>query len=166
MNPVFVGSALCEVDGDGRLVLPDFIRDVLGTPAAECALFLSRHESDACLIGYGDRHLRTLRRRTERRRRADESAGRGTRGHHRRARATFGLVEPTPQRAGTMYLSAAMRHLGRIDRLALLVGAGESFEIWNPQLAAGSEDLAFRELAEFRLREHESASIISKGDQQ
>ena len=42
---------------------------------------------------------------------------------------------------------------GRIDDLALFVGVGGTFEIWNPRLALESGDSDLRELAAYRLEE-------------
>jgi DNA-binding transcriptional regulator/RsmH inhibitor MraZ len=67
-------------------------------------------------------------------------------------RRTFGLADRLPHGDNVIRIPAAMRHLGRIDRLALFVGAGDSFEIWNPDLALQNDDAMFRELAAFRLR--------------
>ncbi len=66
-------------------------------------------------------------------------------------RRTFGLAERMGRSEAKLRIPAAMRHLGRIGSLALFVGAGDSFEIWNPELALQSEDEQFRDLAAFRL---------------
>jgi hypothetical protein len=44
-----------------------------------------------------------------------------------------------------------VRRMGRIEGLALFVGTGGAFEIWNPELAAASGDPALAELARWRL---------------
>ncbi|WP_188055139.1 hypothetical protein [Sphingosinithalassobacter sp. CS137] len=151
MTTLFHGSALCEVDADGTLPVPEFLAEALGAAAPGTEILVSRHEADQCLVAYPRDHLQTLRRQTERRRRAEERAGRDPRGHHRRVRRTFGAIEPMPRTASRMCIPPAMRHLGRIDALALFVGAGESFEIWNPDLAAASDDDHFRDLAAWSL---------------
>jgi MraZ protein len=46
-----------------------------------------------------------------------------------------------------------MRRKGRIEDLALFVGVGGTFEIWNPRLALESGDQDLRELAAYRLEE-------------
>jgi hypothetical protein len=65
----------------------------------------------------------------------------------------FGMAEEAtfdPQ--GRLVLPALPRRRGRIDDLALFVGAGPIFEIWNPSVACErGGDL--RALAEFRLGE-------------
>lgn len=151
MSSLFHGSELCEVDAEGNVAIPGFLGDAL---AAEQSpdLVVAKHEADACLIGYGRDHLTTLAERAERRRLADEDRGEDARNHYRRMRRTFGVAERLGRSPATLRIPPAMRHLGRIGRLALFVGTGDSFEIWNPQLALESDDVHFRALAEFQLR--------------
>ena len=46
-----------------------------------------------------------------------------------------------------------MRRKGQIEDLALFVGVGGTFEIWNPRLALDSGDEDLRDLAAYRLEE-------------
>ncbi len=156
MVTLFHGSALCEVDGEGNVTLPGFVAEALNEAPDGSQLMVARHEADPCLVSYRRDHLRTLRRQTERRRIADERAGRDPRGHHRRVRRAFGVVEPLRQACGTANIPAAMRHLGRIGNRALFVGAGENFEIWNPDLALKSEDENLREITAWQVQAAEA----------
>lgn len=149
MSNMFLGSALCEVGQDGSVTIPGFLSDALTGETAE--LLVSKHAADGCLVGYGHEHLQQLSARAEARRLADESRGEDARNHYRRMRRTFGIVEKMTRTGATITIPAAMRHLGKIGTLALFVGAGDSFEIWNPDLAIESEDEQFRDLATFRL---------------
>lgn len=151
MNALYHGNALCEVDADGNVSIPAFVEAAL--PAELGAdIIVAKHQQDACLVGYGRDHLSTLAGRAERRRLADEERGAEARNHYRRMRSTFGLSERVARDARGLRIPPAMRHLGKIDDLALFVGAGDNFEIWNPMLALESDDERFRALAEFRLR--------------
>jgi MraZ protein len=150
MDALFHGSALCEVDAEGNVRVPEFLSHAL--PAEPDALVVAKHAADRCLVAYGRGHLRKLRARAERRRRIEEERGEDGGAHDRRMRRTFGLSDRLSCDAQRFHLSDAMRHLGRIDRLALFVGTGDSFEIWNPQLALENDDEQLRALAEFRLR--------------
>lgn len=149
MTRLFHGSAICDVDAQGNVAVPDFLIDALALDAAD--LVVARHEADTCLVGYGRERLGALRDRAERRRQADEDRGDEAAPHYRRMRRIFGLADRMPHDDRQIHISAAMRHLGRIDGIALFIGAGDSFEIWNPDLAMLSEDAAFRELTAFRL---------------
>jgi DNA-binding transcriptional regulator/RsmH inhibitor MraZ len=151
MSSLFCGCALCEVDADGIVRLPDFLAEALGPNDETGDLLVSPHEIDKCLVGFHRDHLDELAVRAERWRLADESAGRDARAHYARSRRCFGMVERAPRDAGAIRLPDAMRHLGQIGATALFVGAGDRFEIWNPDLAIASGDAELRELAAWRL---------------
>jgi MraZ protein len=149
-SSLFLGTALCDVDADGNVAIPAFLAEALEAEAGE--LLVSKHGADGCLVGYGREHLDTLRTRTEARRLSDELRGEDARNHYARIRRTFGVVEKMPRAGTTIQIPAAMRHLGRIGGLALFVGTGDVFEIWNPDLAVENEDEQFRDLAAFKLK--------------
>lgn len=151
MGSLYLGCALCEVDADGNILLADPTARALGLPAQDEPLFLSTHERDQCLVGYARSHLQEIRTRTERWRLADEDAGRDARIHHERMRRLFGIVEVAPRSERGLLLPAVMRHLGKIESVALVVGAGDRFEIWNPHLAVAHSDGSFRELADWQV---------------
>jgi MraZ protein len=64
------------------------------------------------------------------------------------------VVEAAARSGSAIRISAALRHLGRIESAALVMGAGDRFEIWNPEIAAASGDPAFRELARWQIKHH------------
>ena len=81
------------------------------------------------------------------------------RAHFARARRTFGITEEVPyDTSGRIILPPMMRRKGKIEELALFVGVGGTFEIWNPQLALTSGDADLRELAAYRIEERGAAS--------
>lgn len=144
------GSALAPVDGQGRVRLPRFVRDVAARRSDAPVVVLGPHESDSCLTGYDPAYRRALFEDAERLRLRDESAGAGA--HHGRARRTFGLTEQAQiDSGGRITLPPMARRLGQIGDLALFVGTGGAWEIWNPHLAAESGDPALAELARWRL---------------
>ncbi|MEP9360855.1 hypothetical protein [Sphingomonas sp. KR3-1] len=151
MSSLYLGCTLCEVDADGNVLLGDTAARALGLPSADEPVFLSTHERDQCLVGYAKSHLSEIRTRTERWRLADEDAGRDARLHQERMRRLFGIVELAPRSERGLLLPAVMRHLGRIESVALVVGAGDRFEIWNPQLAVAHTDGRFRDLASWQV---------------
>ncbi|WP_448664169.1 hypothetical protein ACG3SL_05695 [Sphingomonas sp. CJ20] len=154
MSALFHGSALCDVEPDGTVPIPGFVRDALAPGTTE--LLVGKHQSDDCLVGYDRRQLRRIAHRTERRRRADEARGDDERGHFRRSRRAFGLVDRMPRGETTLRIPAAMRHLGHIGNQALFVGTGERFEIWAPDRALASDDEQFRALAAYRVETRET----------
>jgi DNA-binding transcriptional regulator/RsmH inhibitor MraZ len=149
LDHLFGGSALAPVAGDGRVKLPRFVRETAVRRSEDRTLVLGPHEADPCLTGYDRPYRRLLFSETERLRLQGES---GPSEAPRRARRTFGLTEEAPwSDDGTIRLPPMVRRMGRIEGLALFIGTGGAFEIWNPHLAADSGDPALAELARWRL---------------
>lgn len=147
---LFSGSALGSVRDDGTVPLPSFVRRVLDGGGAG-RMVVGAHETDPCLTAYEPGYAPVLHADIERRRLRDEAVGAPSKKHHARARRAFGFVEDAELKDGRIVLPPMMRTKGRIGDLALFVGTGGSFEIWNPHLAREAGDEALRELAEFRL---------------
>lgn len=154
LEHLFNGSALSAVDAKGRLSVPAFVRGVIERRSDAKAVVIGVHESEACLNAYDRGYARYLYNENERRRLAEEAAGGDLAAHHARARRTFGVTEDVPyDSSGRIILPPLMRRKGQIEDLALFVGIGGTFEIWNPQLALNSGDEELRDLAAFRLEE-------------
>ncbi len=152
LEHLFNGSALNAVDAKGRLSVPAFIRQVIERRSDAKAIIIGAHEVDPCLTAYDRNYARNLHGENERRRLNEESAD--PRAHFARARRTFGITEEVPyDSSGRIVLPPMMRRKGRIEDLALFVGVGGTFEIWNPRLALESGDADLRELAAYRLEE-------------
>jgi len=154
LEHLFNGSALSAVDAKGRLSVPAFIRGVIERRSDAKAVIIGVHEASLCLNAYDRGYAKFLYTDNERRRLNDETAGEDAALHHARARRTFGLTEDVPyDTSGRIILPPMMRLKGRIEELALFVGIGGTFEIWNPQLALDSGDTDLRDLAAYRLEE-------------
>jgi MraZ protein len=148
----FSGSALSAVDVAGRVRLPAFVQDVMIGRSGCRRLVLGVHETAQCLIGFEPAFAASMIAELERRRLADEVAAAPADAHHLRVRRAFGLAEEGQfDGDGAIQLPDLARRIGRIADLALFVGAGRTFEIWDPSLAReqGGDDL--RTLAEYRL---------------
>jgi DNA-binding transcriptional regulator/RsmH inhibitor MraZ len=146
----FSGSAMCAVDETGRVSLPPFVRAVLERRSDAQTVTLGLHEDGTCLHGFDRNHGRRLYADHERRRWMEGDKG----AHHGRARITFGTAEDAPLESnGEVTLPTMMRRKSGIDALALFVGVGGVFEIWNPEVALESDDEALRDLAAWRFEE-------------
>ena len=153
LEHLFNGSALTAVDAKGRLSVPAFIRGVIERRSDARAVVIGAHEVDHCLTAYDRGYARILHAENERRRLKEENAGEPA-AHFARARRTFGLTEEVPyDSSGRIILPPMMRRKGQIEDLALFVGTGGTFEIWNPRLALESGDEDLRALAAYRLEE-------------
>ena len=154
LEHLFNGSALTAVDAKGRLSVPAFIRGVIERRSDAKAVVIGMHEVSPCLNAYDRGYARHLFAENERRRLIEENAGGDVASHHARARRTFGLTEDVPyDTSGLIILPPMMRRKGQIEDLALFVGVGGTFEIWNPRLALESDDEDLRDLAAYRLEE-------------
>ena len=148
----FSGSALERVDAGGRVHLPSFISETLARTSDRRTVMVGIHEISACLTGYDPRHSVTLHTELERRRLRDESEGLPDMVHHLRARRAFGLAEQaTIDGRDRIRLPELIRRLGRIKDLALFVGTGVVFEVWDPELARSDRDEGLRDLADYWL---------------
>jgi len=158
---LYAGSALAAVDGRGRVRLPRFVLETAERRSGAGILVLGPHESDDCLTGYDPSWRRMLFDDSERQRLRDEAAGAAAARHHGRARRAFGLTEQADIDAeGRIALPPMVRRLARIEGRALFVGTGGAFEIWNPEIAAGSGDSALAELARWRLGQNDDSSTV------
>ena len=149
---LFSGNALQPVDANGRTVLPPFVVKALERRCGGSRLVFGPHENDPCISSYDEAHEAQLLEDVQRRRLRDEQQGMPARGHHARARRVFGAAERSAfDERGRVTLPPMSRRRARIGARALFVGAGDSFEIWDPDTARQVGDDALRELAEFAL---------------
>jgi len=154
LEHLFNGSALNAVDGKGRLSVPAFIRGVVERRSDAKAIILGQHAVDPCLTAYDRGYGRHLQAEIERKRLIEEAAGSDATAHFARARRTFGITEDVPyDTSGRIILPPMMRRKGQIEELALFVGVGGTFEIWNPYVALQSGDEDLKDLAAYRLEE-------------
>ncbi len=149
LNHFFSGSALRAVDKAGRLTLPAFVRATLARRGGDRALMVGAHASAPCLTAYDQSVLPMLHADLERRRIGGEVGAEDA--HRLRARRAFGFVEECGIDAGTVQLPPLMRRRARIGTLALIVGTGATFEIWDAETAFASDDPDLAELAAFHL---------------
>jgi MraZ protein len=149
---LFSGNALAEVDEDGGLRLPPFVLRTLARRSEARRVLFSPHEADPCMTGYDEGHEAWLFAEAERRRLYEETLGLAASAHHARLRRTFGSVDAAEiDPDGRVVLPAMMRVRAGIDRVALVIGAGAAFEVWNPETARDAGDPELRQLAAFAL---------------
>jgi MraZ protein len=133
IGAVFSGNALARVSASGAVRLPGFVRQTLARRAESRLLIFGAHETMPCLSGY-------------------EPAYRAAFADRNGSRRLFGFAEQAEyDRAGRVVLPPMMRWKGRIEALALFVGTGGAFEIWNPAVALETGDPDLREMADYHL---------------
>ena len=156
VDDFFQGSALNAVDAKGRLSVPAFVRGVIERRSDARAIVVGAHEIAPCLTAYGRNYAKNLWTDLERRRLAEEDRGGTLDDHYARARRMFGMTEDVPyDPSGRIVLPPMMRRKGDVQDLALFLGTGETFQIWNPKLFLKDprvpEDM--KDIARFRLEE-------------
>jgi MraZ protein len=153
---LFSGHALEPVDSRGGMQLPSFILAALARRSEARRILFSPHEEDRCVTGHDESFATWLFAEEERRRLREESLGLGPAGHHRRARRLFGAAESASfDSNGRILLPEAVRRRAGLAGMALLVGTGGSFEIWNPEIARDNGDETLAALAALQAN-HES----------
>lgn len=139
MRTIYAGSYVNGLDAKHRLSVPAPIRDVIETRSSTRALVLAPAEHRPCLQGYDVRYLESVQTSIDRRFDNDWSAARGD-----AARALFGMAETLKiDDNGRIIMTPILRELGEISASddALFVGAGEYFELWNPEQFLAQEGL-------------------------
>lgn len=153
LEHLFNGSALNGVDAKGRLSVPAFIRAMIERRSPEKAIVLGKHEVDTCLVGYDTGYKQTILAEIKDRKRVDIERGADPRAHHSRNRRAFITESCGWDSSGRIILPPMMRRIAQIEDLVLFVGAGETFELWNPRVALDSGDADLAELAAYKLEE-------------
>ena len=138
---IFQGHALNAVDAKGRVSVPASFRALIEKRALangldpENALKIGEHKSGNCLWALDavasfevDRQLAASVAALP----ADEQMDRL---EELAVDAHGGLDKVSFDGAGRMVLSPMLREFGQIEDLAFFVGAGLTFQIWNPRIA-------------------------------
>jgi len=152
---LFRGSALNAVDAKGRLSVPAFIRQKIERRSDEKLLVLATHHEFQCLVGYDANYSAVMHDRAERRlgdnpdpmAELELNAG------------LFGTTVDVPyDPSGRIVLPPRLKRRAGIEDLAMFVGMGGDFQIWNPQAALKSESRVLRDLAADLLDERGAAA--------
>ncbi len=131
---LFTGHALNAIDGKGRVAIPAGMRQAIEANGDGRNLIIAKHESDDCLIGHDRGWSALLHARLERTEDREADAGRDY-SRYNPARRAFGLVEDVPYDAsGRFILPPMLKDRAKLTDLALFLGTGDTFEIWNPRI--------------------------------
>jgi len=143
---LFRGNALNAVDAKGRVSVPAFIRQKIERRSNDRAIVLARHEVFHCLVGYDTDYALVVDQENERRRLKEEDSD--PLAHYARAYLTMSDTAEVPyDGSGRIVLPPRIRRKASIEDLALFVGVGRTFELWNPHLAAAKGPRPLAELA-------------------
>jgi MraZ protein len=152
---LYKGHVLNAIDAKGRVAIPASLRAAIERNGEGRSLIIAIHPLDPCLTGYDRGWSNLLHDRLEREENRERDAGRAF-DYHNNNRRAFGVVDEVPyDSSGRFILPTFFRAKAKLEDLALFVGTGNTFEIWNPRLllSAPQIDEATREMAAFLLSE-------------
>ncbi len=156
LEHLFQGSALNAVDAKGRVSVPAFLRSVIERRGDARTIVLAKHEAFPCLSAYDPAYAALKHSKLERLFEKQEGDPDAALDYQQRNLMAFAATEEVPyDSSGRIVLPPMMRRKGGIDDLALFLGAGETFQVWNPSLFLGEPTVPddLKDIARFRLEE-------------
>ena len=156
LEHLFQGSALNAVDGKGRVSIPAFLRSVIERRGDARTIVLAKHEAFPCLSAYDPGYAALKHAKLERLLEKEETSPDAQLEYQQRNLMAFAATEEVPyDSSGRILMPPMMRRKGEIGDLALFLGTGETFQIWNPQLLLDEPRIPddLKDIARFRLEE-------------
>ena len=156
LEHLFQGSALNAVDAKGRVCVPAFLRSVIERRGDARTITLAKHEAFPALSAYDPAYAALKHSKLERLAEKEETNPESQLDYEQRNLMAFAATEEVPyDSSGRIVLPPMMRRKGQIDDLALFLGTGETFQIWNPKLFLAEPRIAddMKDIARFRLEE-------------
>ena len=156
LEHLFQGSALNAVDAKGRVSIPAFLRSVIERRGDARTITLAKHESFPCLTAYDPAYAALKHAKHERLLEKEETNPEAALDYQRRNLMAFAATEEVPyDSSGRILMPPMMRMKGRIEDLALFLGTGETFQLWNPDLLLADPNIPedLKDIARFRLHE-------------
>lgn len=156
LEHLFQGSALNAVDAKGRVSVPAFLRSVIERRGDAKTIVLAKHESFPCLSAYDPAYAALKHAKLERLLEKEETNPDAQIEYQQRNLMAFAATEETPyDSSGRILFPPMMRRKGQIEDLALFLGAGETFQVWNPRLFLAEKTIPedMKDIARFRLEE-------------
>jgi len=156
LEHLFQGSALNAVDAKGRVSVPAFLRAVIERRGDARTIVLAKHDSFGALSAYDPAYAAYRHAKLERLLEKQETDPAAELDYARRTMMAFGATEEVPyDSSGRILLPLMMRRTGEIGDLALFIGVGETFQIWNPERFLADKNIPddMKDVARFRLEE-------------
>ncbi len=161
LEHLFQGSALNAVDAKGRVSVPAFLRSVIERRGDARTIVLAKHDSFEALSAYDPAYAALKHAKLERLLEKQETDPAAELDYARRTMMAFGATEEVPyDSSGRIVLPTMMRKKGGIEDLALFIGVGETFQLWNPTLFLADPNIPedMKDIARFRLEERGASS--------
>jgi MraZ protein len=152
----FQGSALNAVDAKGRVSVPAFLRSVIERRGDSKTIVLAKHEAFPCLSAYDPAYAALKHSKLERLFEKQEGDAEAALDYQQRNLMAFAATEEVPyDSSGRIVMPPMMRRKGQVQDLALFLGTGETFQIWNPALFLADDRIPedMKDIARYRLEE-------------
>ena len=105
-------------------------------------MVLAKHQNFACLSAYDPAYAALKHEKLERLAEKEETGADAALDYERRNLMAFAASEEVPyDSSGRILMPPMMRMKGKIGDLALFLGTGETFQIWNPELLLGDGNI-------------------------
>lgn len=156
LEHLFQGSALNAVDAKGRVSVPAFLRQVIERRGDARTIVLAKHDQFPCLSAYDPAYAALKHEKIERLLEKQETEASAELDYARRTMMAFGATEEVPyDTSGRIIVPPMMRRKGGLADLALFIGVGETFQIWNPNDFLAHPEIPddMKDIARFRLEE-------------
>ena len=156
LEHLFQGSALNAVDAKGRVSVPAFLRSVIERRGDARSIVLASHETFPCLSAYDPAYAALKHSKLERLFEKEEGNPDAALEYQQRNLMAFAATEEVPyDSSGRIVLPPMMRRKGGIEDLALYLGTGETFQIWNPRQFLADKNIPedLKDIARYRLEE-------------
>ncbi len=156
LEHLFQGSALNAVDAKGRVSVPAFLRQVIERRGDARTIVLAKHDHFQALSAYDPAFAALKHSKLERLLEKQETDPAADLDHARRTMMAFGATEEVPyDTSGRIILPLMMRRKSAIEGLALFIGVGETFQMWNPAVFLADPNIPddMKDIARFRLEE-------------
>jgi MraZ protein len=153
---LFQGSALNAVDAKGRVSVPAFLRSVIERRGDSKTIVLAKHETFDCLSAYDPAYAALKHSKLERLFEKQEADPQAALDYQQRNLMAFAATEEVPyDSSGRIVMPPMMRRKGQVGDLALFLGTGETFQIWNPALFLQDDRIPadMKDIARYRLEE-------------
>ena len=156
LEHLFQGSALNAVDAKGRVSIPAFLRSVVERRGDARTIVLAKHEAFPALSAYDPAYAALKHAKLERLLEKEETNPDADMAYQQRNLLAFAASEEVPyDTSGRIVIPPLMRRKGSIADLALFLGTGETFQIWNPYSFLEHDHVPedMKEIARYRLEE-------------
>ena len=150
----YTGYALNGIDGKGRVGIPAGLRaTVEANGDGERMLFVAKHASDPCLVGYDRQRSNLIKAQLTADEQLDRGEGKAFDRLNRSRRAYATVDEVGFDGSGRFIIPGYLRQSAKLTDCALFFGVGDQFEIWSPAvlLETPQVDPELKELAQWLL---------------